>query len=448
MSLITRGEKGEKLTIEEMDGNLLYLEELAQTANSGAVEVAYDLTTAVPYKAYRAKITAAEIDWPGYGFLYNWFAVNSIKGLANPDGGTIGPNLWRVPSNNDWNTLINYTEAESDSATTLKSSINSNGFTTYGWLNNGGGNDIYNFSALPGGLRYVGGGFDLIGLVARWWSSNGNSEGASIYEVNRNGFTNGTSNSGIGLSVRLVREATEEELFLNDGDTSDTAELPIYLGNDGTEYSTVKIGTQVWLAQNLRETLYSTSTKNNDDPIFNASVLLGGDSSSSTWIQKSNTQEGAWCVYDIGIESTETGPYLSERVELIYSDVSENTLGQPIKWESILDRAKPIYYAKLLSEREWYPTHIQVTPGYDTFSYDENQEIIQRNLIVKRAVAGEEEITFFPIRVSGDGGISIEGFGNYTGSSNDSGVNVEILEYQPIGSGSSGVGGLGISLLD
>jgi uncharacterized protein (TIGR02145 family) len=442
MSLTTRAGKGEKLTIEEMDNNLLYLE-------SSVAEVAYDLATAVPYKAYRARLTSAEIEWPGYGYLYNWFAVTSIKGLANPDGGTIGPNLWRVPNDTDWTTLINYTEAGSDSAATLKSSINSNGFTTYGWLNNGGGNDIYNFSALPGGLRYIGGGFDQVGLAARWWSSNGTSEAASVHGINTNGYiSGGTSYAGIGLSVRLVREATEEELLLNDGDTSDTSELPIYVGNDSTEYSTVKIGTQVWLAQNLRETLYSTSTKNDDDPIFNASVLLGGDSSSSTWIQKSNTQEGAWCVYDIGIESTEAGPYLSERVELIYSDVSENTLGQSIKWEPIYDGYNTVYRAQLTSEREWYPTHIQVTPGYDTFTYDENQEIIQRNLIVKRAVAGENYITFFPIKVSSSGLTSIESFGNYTGSSNDSGVNVQILEYQPAGSGSSGVGGLGISLLD
>jgi uncharacterized protein (TIGR02145 family) len=435
MSLITRGEKGEKLTIEEMDGNLLYLEELAQTANSGATEVAYDLTVAVPYKAYRAKLTAVGIEWPGYGFLYNWFAVDDARGIVRTDGGSglEAPNLWRVPSDSDWNELITF----AGDGGKLKSAVNSNGRSFYGWVNNGKGNDLYNFAGLPVGYRSASGQFSNLGITTQWWSST--STGSAAIAKRLNAYNNSVDeflvSKTIGYSVRLVREATAGELLLNDGDNASE-----YKGNDDTQYSTVKIGSQIWLAQNLRETEYV-----NGDPIFNASGLPGGSSSDGVWIAKGDLGEGAWTVYLSGSVVT---PYLPKTIELLYTDVLENTLGQSVIWETIYDGYNTVYRAQLDSERAWYPTHIKVTPGYDIGKYDENQEIIQRTLIIKRAVTDENYIIFFPIKVSSNGVTTIESFSNYTGSSNDSGVNIEILEYQPIGSGSSGVGGLGISLLD
>jgi hypothetical protein len=53
-----------------------------------------------------------------------------------------------------------------------------------------------------------------------------------------------------GLSVRLLRPATEAEQLLDDGTACD-----YYHGTDGKVYRTVKIGTQVWLADNLAETM-------------------------------------------------------------------------------------------------------------------------------------------------------------------------------------------------
>ena len=436
MSLITREGKGEKLTIEEMDNNLLYLEELAQTAESSAAEVAYDLTVAVPYKAYRARITAAEIEWPGYGYLYNWFALDDARGMVRTDGGSglIAPNLWRVPSATDWDTLIAFSGGDT---TKLKSALNGNPPKYYGWFNSGGGNDIYNFSALPGGVRYSFGPFSEMGVNCAVWSSTstGSQVIAKRLSSSHNLVYEILSSKSNGYSVRLVREATEAELLLNDGDNADQ-----YKGLNNTQYSTVKIGTQIWLAQNLRETEYV-----NGDPIFNASILPGGNSSDGVWGAKGDAGEGAWTVY---LNGSAISTYLPETVELIYDDVSENTLGEGVNWETIWDGYNTVYRAQLNSEREWYPTHIQVTPGYDTLAYDNDQEIMQRNLIVKRAVPGENYILFFPIRVSISGEVEVRGLSNYTGSSNDSGVNVQILEYQPTGSGSSGVGGLGISLLD
>jgi hypothetical protein len=248
-----------------------------------------------------------------------------------------------------------------------------------------------------------------------------------------------------GYSVRLVREATAGELLLNDGDTSDTSSLDPYTGNNGTIYVTVKIGTQIWLAQNLRETLY-----NNSDPIFNASILPGGDFSNSTWTTKGNAGEGAWTVYRLDPDSSDIAPYLPETVELIYTDVLENSLGATVNWSSELDGTNVYYEAKLATARPWYPTHIKLTPGYDVSNYDNSiPTLVQKNLIVKRAVTAETNIDFFPVTISATGALTIEPLNNYSDllGSPDSSVYVEILEYQPESYYYSGSEGIGVNNL-
>ena len=404
----------------------------------------------IPYKAYRAKLTATEVDWPGYGFLYNWFAVNDSRGLANPDGGTAltAPNEWRVPSDIDWDTLMTFLGGTSVAGGKLKSTLNSDTPPFYGWVNNGGGTDDYNFNALPGGTRIFNGTFLNIGFNGIWWSS---SEFNTSFSWNRvldyfAGFANRiSSNKENGFSVRLVREATASELLLNDGDTSDNSSLDPYTGNDGTVYVTVKIGTQIWLAQNLRETLY-----NNLDVIFNASILPGGDFQNSTWEAKGNAEEGAWTVYRINVDQNQIAPYLPDTIELIYTDVLENSLGANVYWSSELDGTNVYYKAYFAGFRSWYPTHIKLTPGYDVSDYDNSiPTLVQKNLIVKRAVTAETNIDFFPVTIDSSGTLTIEPLNNYSDllGSPDSSVYVEILEYQPESYYSSGGSGIGISNL-
>jgi hypothetical protein len=247
------------------------------------------------------------------------------------------------------------------------------------------------------------------------------------------------------MSVRLVREATAGELLLTDGDTSDTSSLDPYTGNDGNVYVTVKIDTQIWLAQNLRETLY-----NNTDPIFNASLLPGGDFSNIVWEAKGIAGEGAWTVYRLDPSTANLAPYLPETVELIYTDVLENTLGVPVNWLSKIDGTNVYYETKLATGRYWYPTHIKLTPGYDVSDYDNSiPTLVQKNLIVKRAVAGETNIDFFPVTISATGALTIEPLNNYSDllGSPDSSVYVEILEYQPQSYYYSGSGGIGVNNL-
>jgi uncharacterized protein (TIGR02145 family) len=386
----------------------------------------------IPYKAYRAKLTAGEIDWPGYGYLYNWYAVDDARGLANPDGGTglTAPNEWRVPSDTDWDTLLTFAGGSSVAGGKLKSTLNSDTPPFYGWLNNGGGTDDYNFGGLPSGSRFKLGNFEYIGLFQGLWTNtpNDSSTSKAIFLDYRDTVVDTfLENKGYGQAVRLVREATAGELLLNDGDTSDTSSLDPYTGNDGTVYVTVKIDTQIWLAQNLRETLY-----NNSDPILNGSILPGGSPSNSTWEGWGNTEQGAWTAYLYG--SGNQVQYLPETIGTIYTEVLENSLGATVNWLSKLDGTNVYYEAKLATARPWYPTHIKLTPGYDVSDYDNSiPTLIQKNLIVKRAVTGEINIEFFPVTIDSTGALTIEPLNNYSDllGSPDSSVYVEILEYQP-----------------
>ena len=98
-----------------------------------------------------------------YGRLYTWEqAMSAATGL---DG-------WRVPTDAEWQTLIDACGGVNVAGGKLKS--------TSGWYNNGNGTDDYNFSALPGGHGY-GGKFYYFGSHGFWWSA---TESGSNYGAN------------------------------------------------------------------------------------------------------------------------------------------------------------------------------------------------------------------------------------------------------------------------
>lgn len=138
-----------------------------------------------------------------YGALYNWYAIHT---------GKLCPVGWHVPSDAEWYTMEHYVDSTindpnvinyrgTDCGTKLKN--------TSGWDNSGNGTNNYNFKALPGGGRYLGGAFFHIGDIGNWWSSTeyqntngwfrtllGNSPAS--YRTNGNKF--------LGFSVRCIRD--------------------------------------------------------------------------------------------------------------------------------------------------------------------------------------------------------------------------------------------------
>lgn len=94
-----------------------------------------------------------------YGKLYNWHAVNDSRGLA--------PKGWKIPSNEDWDCLIEFLGGEVVAGTKMKSS---NGWQDYK-RKSGNGTNQSGFSGLPSGYRDNIGNFFLLTKSGKWWIS-------------------------------------------------------------------------------------------------------------------------------------------------------------------------------------------------------------------------------------------------------------------------------------
>jgi uncharacterized protein (TIGR02145 family) len=124
-----------------------------------------------------------------YGALYNWYAVNT---------GKLCPSGWHVPTDSEWVTLFNYVGGATVAGTALKES----GTSHWSVLNSA--TNSVNFTALPGGIRYPNGSFDMLGDYGYWWSatsSNSNYMGAGETRVNSLYNT-----SPHGFSVRCIKD--------------------------------------------------------------------------------------------------------------------------------------------------------------------------------------------------------------------------------------------------
>lgn len=125
-----------------------------------------------------------------YGKLYNWFAVNDIKGIC--------PAGWTVPSDDDWKILeieLGMTVEEANSTE---------------WRGDGIGTimrDESGFAAVLGGTRGANGQFFAGGNNGVWWSSS-EINATTVWtrflryeftQVNRN-----NSNKASGYSIRCI----------------------------------------------------------------------------------------------------------------------------------------------------------------------------------------------------------------------------------------------------
>lgn len=194
------------------------------------------------------------------GYLYNYrlggsenFGINPIINNSQPNG-TTG---WRLPSREDWFSLRDTLDPSSPSG--VSGNNNNNAaikLKNVGW---GNGTNESGFSATPAGFLFnpSGGAPSYFGYdteVRYMTSTELDSDNIWFVIINStdylNVFGSNQGNKYDGYYIRLCRPAVIGEPDFN----------PVgYVGNNGIEYPTIKIGDLVWLCNNLREFQWDAS---------------------------------------------------------------------------------------------------------------------------------------------------------------------------------------------
>jgi len=115
-----------------------------------------------------------------YGCLYDWAAAMGIDerfnfeewGRSDVNHRGICPNGWHIPSNDEWNRLINFVERDKGCYDCAGKYLKA----TSGWndYKSGNGENTYGFAALPGGSAVLVpqvNPFRFIGDHGSWWSA-------------------------------------------------------------------------------------------------------------------------------------------------------------------------------------------------------------------------------------------------------------------------------------
>jgi len=189
-----------------------------------------------------------------FGALYNGYAVSS---------GILAPTNCHIPTLSEWQTLTTYIGGLNNGY-----KLKTTG-TDPGWQWEDGSND-FGFNALPGGYRTGQAGANFIGLhaIASYYTSTLN--GLTLYTIDLN--DDGTISEwslpkDYGLSIRCICDTSASTIT----------------DADGNIYDTIVIGTQRWLAQDLRTSKYNNSTS------------ITNVSDASTW---ANLTTEAMCYYN------------------------------------------------------------------------------------------------------------------------------------------------------
>ena len=294
-------------TVTDFDGNVYntvgigsqcwMAENLRTThySDGAPIELNSSSSLTVPYRYIPDNDTANVV---AFGYLYNWAAVmnGATSSEANPSGVQgICPMGWHVPSKSEWKQLLDYVSGQANYVCGNDTQYIAKALAaTYGWQGSTWGcapghdqstNNATGFGITPAGYPNS----YLFGHRAYIWSctenSNSHNYAWTVYLQNMSSSVDSESSlyKTYELSVRCLRntggdsdmsqqiiELQEQmaELQARVDSLSDivdecgclstfrcgTSTISDY---DGNAYSTVKLGGQCWMAENLRTTHYS-----------------------------------------------------------------------------------------------------------------------------------------------------------------------------------------------
>jgi len=145
------------------------------------------------YAVYNDDVSNADT----YGYLYNWYAVDDSRNIA-PEG-------WHVPTDDEWQILVDYLGGSSVAGGKMKET----GTEHWNSPNTGATNES-GFSARPGGYRnYYDGYYYYMGDGGGFRSSTENNSSTAWHRslnYNNSGVFRAYSSKDTGFSVRCIRD--------------------------------------------------------------------------------------------------------------------------------------------------------------------------------------------------------------------------------------------------